>query len=403
MEVHEGGDESEMEMKRPPSPSTPSSDGPDSTKSTGSIEQDDHSAVSDDEEEEEDQWKYRPFTVDDFPRVSSDLEEQTNNMFRNPDIKLRGPNPMCLFRAFKDPLVELEEHDHVFLSQYQLDDESEISVNNNVGTIDCSDVCCCNPDDVVQFIDLTIAGYRHAQPGRANIFGFFAARDLIEPLRNYVYRREIDNYETIDVKQDTGTAHLSLTSPARCICMISRVLFEFKLCIRTEDQPEDGPKHDLLIEGCTEFSEFMNMHKTESFVETRRLYGEKCGLDMKFLVLVNAVQAKVDVEILCAPTDGLNLNLYARTSGFRDVIRLFHGVAEAGCRMSSVVGVITRSYLNFYIEGSPKGGVFSQELPCSMWEGRFDSRYHGTVNEVVYLHNSTKISVNVTWKALESC
>jgi hypothetical protein len=176
------------------------------------------------------------------------------------------------------------------------------------------------------------------------------------------------------------------------------VLFEFKLCVRTEDQPEDGPIDDILIEGCTEFTNFF---KTESFIEVRRLYGEKCGLDMKFLVLVNAVQAKVDVEILHAPTDGLNLNLYAKTSGFRDVIRLFRGVAEAGCRISSVVGVMTHSYLKFFIEGSPKNGVFSQELPCHMWEGRFDSQYHGTVNKVVYLYESTEISVNVTWKAVK--
>jgi hypothetical protein len=55
----------------------------------------------------------------------------------------------------------------------------------------------------VQFIDLAIAGYRHAQPGCAKIFGFFAARDKIELLRNYVYRRGIDNYEAVNVKQDT--------------------------------------------------------------------------------------------------------------------------------------------------------------------------------------------------------
>ncbi|KAI5006375.1 hypothetical protein ZWY2020_033618, partial [Hordeum vulgare] len=78
----------------------------------------------------------------------------------------------------------------------------------------------------------------------------------------------------------SGIAHLSLISPARCICMICRVFFEFKLCVRTDDQQEDGPKDDLLIEGCTEF---VNMFKTGPFIKFRRMYGEKCGLDMKFL------------------------------------------------------------------------------------------------------------------------
>ena len=48
------GGESEAEMKRPPSPSTPPSDGVDSAMPTASIEDDDHQAVSDDEEEDED-------------------------------------------------------------------------------------------------------------------------------------------------------------------------------------------------------------------------------------------------------------------------------------------------------------------------------------------------------------
>jgi hypothetical protein len=54
---------------------------------------------------------------------------------------------------------------------------------------------------LLQLIDLKIAGYLHTQPGPAKMFGFFAARDRIEPLRNYVYRRGIDNYETVPVNR----------------------------------------------------------------------------------------------------------------------------------------------------------------------------------------------------------
>lgn len=59
---------------------------------------------------------------------------------------------------------------------------------------------------ILQFVDIKIAGYRHAQPGCANIFGFVAARDEDEPLRNYVYyRRDINNCEAINVKRKTVT------------------------------------------------------------------------------------------------------------------------------------------------------------------------------------------------------
>ena len=56
---------------------------------------------------------------------------------------------------------------------------------------------------LIQFIDVNIAGYDHGRPGPARIFGFVAARDTIEPLRNYVYKREISNCEAVSVKRST--------------------------------------------------------------------------------------------------------------------------------------------------------------------------------------------------------
>ncbi|XP_047047461.1 uncharacterized protein LOC124652491 [Lolium rigidum] len=393
MEVDGGGDESAPSpglvrgKKRPPSPSSLPGDGEGSPTSD---EDDNPWAITDDEEEDEYQGKYRPYTVDDFPRVST--YEQQDEVYENPESSLRGPKLLWSLQAFK-PEIE----SHPCGTQYRLSDESEISVHN-VGTIDCSNECRCFSMNLLQFIGLKIAGYHHAQPGSAKIFGFFATRDQIEPLRNYVYRREIDNYEVVTVKPKTGMARLTLGSPARGICMTSHVLFEFKLCVRTEIPAENGPKDDLLIEGCAEFS---NMMETKSFSQNRRIYGEKCGLDVKFLVLINAVQAFVDVEILRAPTCGFNLNLYAKTSGFSDVIRLYRGSAQAACRMSSVVAVEIRSYLDLRIEGTPKDDGVAQNLRPCVWGDRFDSCYHGTVDKVVNLDEFTIVSVKITWRTVD--
>ncbi|XP_052138038.1 uncharacterized protein LOC127756705 isoform X3 [Oryza glaberrima] len=346
MEVDGGGDESAAAAmadpgrgkKRPPSPSTPptpSDDGEDS---------DDSCAVSDEEEEEDEdegeedqEGMHRPFTVDDFPRLSSDHSEQTEAR--------------------------------------------------------------CHSMNLLQLIDLKISGYRHTQPGRAKIFGFFAVRDDLEPLRNYVFRHAIDNYEAVSVKPKTGMACLPLTSPARGICLTSHALFEFQLCIWTEDSPEaeDEPKGDTLIEGCTEFT---NILRSTSFTQTVRLYGEKCGLDLKFALLVNAVQATVDVEIIHSPPCGLNLKLYAKTSGFSDVIRLFQGAAQSGHRISSVVAVVRCSHLDLCIEGSPAGIGLGEKLPRVRWEHRFGAGFHGIEDEVVKLGDFSTISVKVTWKAV---
>uniref|UniRef100_A0A0E0BUD6 DUF6598 domain-containing protein n=1 Tax=Oryza glumipatula TaxID=40148 RepID=A0A0E0BUD6_9ORYZ len=376
--------------KRPPSPSTPtpSDDGEDS---------DDGWAVSDSGSEEEQEGMHRPFTVDDFPRLSSDHSVQTDALYDIPHLRLRGPSPLSLFRAFNDPLTD--KRMHWFGSYYRLDDESEITVDN-AGTVDCLNGCWCLSMNLLQFIDLRISGYCHTQPGRAKIFGFFAVWDDLEPLRNYVFRHGIDSYEAVSVKTKTGMACLPLTSPARGICITTRALFEFQLCIRTEDSPEaeDEPIGETLIERCTEFT---NILRSASFTKTVRLYGEKCGLDVKFALLVNAVQATVDVEIIHSPACGLNLKLYAKTSGFSDVIRLFRGVAQSGRRIRSLVAVVRRSHLDLCIEGSPADIGLGEKLPCVRWEHKFGAGFHRTADEVVKLGDFTTISVKVTWKAVD--
>uniref|UniRef100_A0A0D9Y0P0 DUF6598 domain-containing protein n=1 Tax=Leersia perrieri TaxID=77586 RepID=A0A0D9Y0P0_9ORYZ len=205
----------------------------------------------------------------------------------------------------------------------------------------------------------------------------------------------VDDFPRLSSDHSVQTAGL----PARGICISTSVLFEFQLCVRNDDSPEaeDEPKGDTLIEGCTEFT---NMFESTSFIKTVRLYGEKCGLDLKFLVLVNAVQATVDVEIIHSPACGLNLKLYAKTSGFSDVIRLFRGIAQSGHKISSVVAVVRRSYLDLCIEGSPRDTGLGEKLPSIRWERRFDAGFHGVVDEVVKLGDFTTICVKIAWKAL---
>ncbi|KAG0541048.1 hypothetical protein BDA96_03G462400 [Sorghum bicolor] len=213
----------------------PRGDDDDSTNSANSSDCDEW-LVSDSGSEEDDDDEIQgaccPFSVDEFPRVSFDHREQSRLPYRNPETKLRGPSPAMLFPPFKND-------DHAFGSDYNLGDKSEIHMSN-VG--DCSGECDCFPMLLLQFIDLKIAGYRHNRHGRAKIFGFFAARDTLEPLRNYVYRRDFDNCESVHVKRKTGVARLSLSSPTRVISMKIRAFIEFEFHVLNEDETNVGNK-----------------------------------------------------------------------------------------------------------------------------------------------------------------
>ncbi|PUZ67575.1 hypothetical protein GQ55_3G447000 [Panicum hallii var. hallii] len=201
-----------------------------------------------------------------------------------------------------------------------------------------------------------------------------------------------------------GVARLSLTSPARVISMASRALIEFELRVRTEGRPdEDEPNGDCLIEGCTELT---NMLASDSFIEHRRLYGDNCALDVKFAVLINAVEARVDIKVLLgAIASGINLKVYAKTSGFSEVIRLFEGASpKPGVVMSFAVAVDTHNYLDVYIEGSSEdnpvlGQKEKKPASRSWWKCSFGSDYHDMDKEVAELGEFAVVSVNVNWKS----
>jgi hypothetical protein len=53
------------------------------------------------------------------------------------------------------------------------------------------------------------------------------------------------------------------------------------------------------------------MYESKSFIRHKRLYSERCALDIKYLVLINAVEARVEVTVLhlSAIDGGINMKL----------------------------------------------------------------------------------------------
>ncbi|KAG2630198.1 hypothetical protein PVAP13_3KG497400, partial [Panicum virgatum] len=365
--------------KRPPSlPTTPDDD--ESTTNIDDTEWLVSDSGSEEGEDHDNQGANDPFTVDKFPTATCDHEEQINVLYIDPETRLRGPLPIRRYPPFRGGY-------HFFCADYKVNNESELTVRS---ARDCFNGCQCRSMHLFQLVDIKIAGYRHDQPGRANIYGFVAMRDTVEPLRNYVYRRDVNNCEAISVNRKTGVARLSLTSPARVISMVNRVLIEFELYVRTDALPEDKPKGECLIEGCTEFTDF---HESKSFVQHRRMYGKRCALDVKYIRLINAVLR------LGAIAGGVNMKLLAKTSGFDEVIRLFRGAApEPHSIMTFVVAVERRNNLDLYIEAAPRDDPFvgkeksmscswqvKKPVSCSWWKCSFGSDYHDMDKEVAEL------------------
>ncbi|OEL35397.1 hypothetical protein BAE44_0003583 [Dichanthelium oligosanthes] len=136
------------------------------------------------------------------------------------------------------------------------------------------------------------------------------------------------------------------------------------------------------------------------------MYGERCALDVKYMVLMNAVEARVEVKVLRlgAISGSVNMKLHAKTSGFDEVIRLFRGAApEPGSRLKFAVAVERHNNLDLYIEAAPRDNPFvgkeKKTMSCSWRQFNFGSGYHGTDEVEAELGNFAKVSVKVIWRS----
>ncbi|RLN29401.1 hypothetical protein C2845_PM05G13890 [Panicum miliaceum] len=222
-----------------------------------------------------------------------------------------------------------------------------------------------------------------------------------------------------------GMARLSLTGPARVISMTNRALIE------------TNGDDNLIIEECTQIE---NMFKSESFVEHRRLYGERCALDIKYMVVMNAVEAQVEVTVLHLGARPL----LEKGLGWWTPVIVAEGRMETegggGSPVTSSPGsdkswqpsprtppdgdgdewllvsdedadcenpVETHNYLDLYIEGSSEDNpvLGRKEKPAtvgasrSWWKCSFGSDYHDMDKQVAELGEFAVVSVNVNWKS----
>ena len=222
------------------------------------------------------------------------------------------------------------------------------------------------------------------------LYGYVAVRDLLNPMRNYVFNR------TRDAPFIVGHDGLiQMSGPKRGIRMQATVVIEFDLKIKTGGE-ECG---DLeLIDGVAQFSDRGTGHAR---VITRRLDGDCGSVDITFALLEQASEATVQVGISEIKQDScLSLCLvgsYTSPSyAARGKIQLFDGViaAETSELTRAVVAVAQDAKLVVTLKLSQKGGP--DMYRCDV----FRVEKHGTQSLPFYFGLAT-VEVMVTWSTMD--
>ncbi|CAO2044948.1 unnamed protein product [Urochloa humidicola] len=227
------------------------------------------------------------------------------------------------------------------------------------------------------------------------LYGFMAVRDLLDPLRNYVFNRTRDDPLVLYPSSDDPSSPLliQMASPKRGIYLQARALIEFDMKIkRGEAQDEDLQ----LIDGASTISELTPFHG----VYTQRILGvgddhgvvaAAAAVDISVALLRHAVEARIYVTLSGLPEDGLRLSLGCNVSKLPEEIQLFDGfVDKPGVLINGfVVAAVFNGPLMLYFKVKQAGRVIRRVAG-------FPAKAHGCSQQSQSLHVADA-EVMVTW------
>uniref|UniRef100_A0ACD5VQB7 Uncharacterized protein n=1 Tax=Avena sativa TaxID=4498 RepID=A0ACD5VQB7_AVESA len=224
--------------------------------------------------------------------------------------------------------------------------------------------------------------------GPVQLYGYLAARDVLNPRRNYLLNRSRDN-PLVVVGDDDWLIQMS--GPKRGIEMTAPVLIEFYMRIKTGESEEDDLQ---LIDGAVIFCD---MDPPINMAFTERLVGEGGAVDINLAHLYESVEATIQVHISEACHGGLSLCLTASGSGLLEKARLFDGiVTEAPCDLDKCVfAVMRRTKLIVVLKiGRSDGSDHVHRFHV------FNIQKHGD-SIVSFRLSFAAIQVKVTWSTLD--
>ncbi|CAL5043861.1 unnamed protein product [Urochloa decumbens] len=232
------------------------------------------------------------------------------------------------------------------------------------------------PSPMIQIFSLRLAK-TPVNSGPIQLYGYMAARDDRDGLLNYVFNRSRD-YPFI-VEQGS---HMEMIGPKRGILMLSDVLMEFDMRIKTGEKEEDDLQ---LIDGVEHFSQRIS---TSPF--TLRFNGTCGAVDMELTLVDAGMEAKIEV-VVSEVQRAFHLSLSSIVSYTEELkeFQLFHGTIGELVTRRYVVVVPMETFMHLKFKVCEKGSGDAAHY-CS-----FDSNYHGCVHRQIKFDMAT-ILVKVT-------
>ncbi|XP_037472538.1 uncharacterized protein LOC119348671 isoform X2 [Triticum dicoccoides] len=201
-----------------------------------------------------------------------------------------------------------------------------------------SDLGYAEPEMMLQIFFLRLSSFSVSYSCPISIYGVFAVRDVVEPLRNHVFNRSRDDPVTVD--QDPFT--LPLCSPCRGMYIpYDLVLLEVDLWIKKEG---DGSADQKLLSAYLE----LDVRTEQDGFIYGFIPGDNVSLEIDCACLALSVEAVIEVS--AEVSSPCHVRFVAFSSGYDNEIVLFDGKLTGKKVFQHVVAAKTERELKVQLE-----------------------------------------------------
>ncbi|CAL4911378.1 unnamed protein product [Urochloa decumbens] len=241
------------------------------------------------------------------------------------------------------------------------------------------------------------------------VYGDVAVRDSLDRMRNYLFRRDRNNCQTLVSPQDSL---LELTGPSRAVMLLDEPIFEIDLKVKAKECSSSSSEDKVL---CLDYFGYNNIpyRGTSSYAITEEVSSESCAMEFRFAHVKRSVEATIAARIITTGSGRFRFSarFTAHTTSMvgEDVVLLDSRgqevpVAEDGevVLRRRVVVVEEQGELILGMEGMLLGGADAAaeiESTCVVQKLRYYAR-SALRSRAVFEIGSIRIQMLVAWSLL---